>query len=229
MISQRIFLTTVIIAALVLPAFADSDRSEDLSRIQHSTDVLNEIMRTPDEGIPQDLLQSAKCMAIIPGEEKAAFFLGERYGKGVAVCRTARGWSAPLFLTIGGGSFGFQWGGSETDVVMLFMNDHALQSLLSDHFKLGADATVAAGPVGRHTSAGTDLRLKAEILTYSRSRGIFAGISLDGAVIRADHSGDRAMYGANVERSQILDGHVPVPNAAEPLLSDIERYARTSA
>jgi lipid-binding SYLF domain-containing protein len=132
-----------------------------------------------------------------------------------------------MFLAVGGGSVGFQIGGSFTDVVMLFMNDHALQSLLSDKFKIGADASVAAGPVGRHAAAGTDIKLNSEILTYSRSKGAFAGVSLDGAVVQADHSGDKAMYGRNVTRREILDGKVAVPAPARNLLAELDRYGGT--
>ena len=223
---QRVFITSVLVAAVVLPACAStSDRQDDISRIQASARVFREIMSAPDKGIPENLLGSAKCVAIIPGEEKAAFFVGERYGKGVAVCRTRHGWSSPLFLAVGGGSFGFQFGASSTDIVMLFMNDHALRSLLSDKFKLGADASAAAGPVGRHAAAGTDIKLNAEILTYSRSKGVFAGISLDGAVVQADQSGDEAMYGPSIQRRQILDGAVRIPKVAQRLTSEIARYA----
>jgi SH3 domain-containing YSC84-like protein 1 len=209
---------------LALPALA-ADRSDDFERVRKATQVFQEIMNTPDKGIPQELLETAKCVAVIPGEEKAAFIFGANYGKGVATCRTAHGWSAPMFLAVGGGSVGFQIGGSFTDVVMLFMNDHALQSLLSDKFKIGADASVAAGPVGRHASAGTDVKLNAEILTYSRSKGAFAGVSLDGAVVQADHSGDKAMYGRNVTRRGILDGKVAVPAPARSLLAELARYS----
>lgn len=219
-------LLTVSIAglALVLPALA-SDRSDDTGRIEKATQVFQAIMKAPDQGIPEELLEKAKCVAIIPGEEKAAFIFGGTYGKGLATCRTSHGWSAPMFVAVGGGSFGFQIGGSFTDVVMLFMNDHALQSLLSDKFKIGADATVAAGPVGRHASAATDAKLNAEILSYSRSKGAFAGISLDGAVVQADHSGDKAMYGSSVTRREILDGKIAVPKAATRLVEDLGKYA----
>jgi lipid-binding SYLF domain-containing protein len=181
-------------------------------------------MRTPDKGIPRDLLEKAKCVAIIPGEEKLAFIFGGNYGKGLVTCRTANGWSAPLFLAVGGGSVGWQIGGSFTDGVMLFMNDHALQSLLSDKFKIGADASVAAGPVGRQAAADTDIKLNAEILSYSRSKGLFAGVSVDGAVVQADKSGDRAMYGADVTRAEILHGGVAVPEAAQRLLHELGEY-----
>jgi lipid-binding SYLF domain-containing protein len=208
---------------LVLPALA-SDRDDDLGRIQKATRVFHEIMTTPDKGIPRDLLEKAKCVAIIPGEEKLAFIFGGNYGKGLATCRTADGWSAPMFVAVGGGSVGFQIGGSFTDVVMLFMNDHALQSLMSDKFKIGADATVAAGPVGRQASANTDLKLNAEILSYSRSKGIFAGASVDGAVVQADHSGDKAMYAHDVTHQEILDGKIAVPESARRLVADLGRY-----
>jgi lipid-binding SYLF domain-containing protein len=208
---------------LVLPALA-SDRDDDLGRIQKATQVFHEIMTTPDKGIPRDLLEKARCIAIIPGEEKLAFIFGGNYGRGLATCRTADGWSAPMFVAVGGGSVGFQIGGSFTDVVMLFMNDHALQSLMSDKFKIGADATVAAGPVGRQAAAGTDLKLNAEILSYSRSKGIFAGASVDGAVVQADHSGDKAMYGRDVTHEEILDGKVAVPEPAGRLLEELGRY-----
>jgi SH3 domain-containing YSC84-like protein 1 len=221
--SKRFSIVALAGLSVALPALA-SDRSEDVERVRKAAQVFQEIMNTPDKGIPQELLESAKCVAVIPGEEKAAFIFGANYGKGVTTCRTAHGWSAPAFVAVGGGSVGFQIGGSFTDVVMLFMNDHALQSLLSDKFKIGADATVAAGPVGRHAAAGTDIKLNSEILTYSRSKGAFAGVSLDGAVVQADHSGDRAMYGRNVTPREILDGKVAVPEPARSLLAELGRY-----
>ena len=223
---KNMLIVSVAGLGLFLPASA-SDREDDMGRIQSSTRVFQEIMRTPDQDIPQDLLEKAKCVVIIPGEEKFAFIVGEKYGKGLATCRTANGWSAPMFVAVGGGSVGFQIGGSKTDVVMLFMNDHALQSLMSDKFKIGADATGAAGPVGRHVSAGTDLKLNAEILSYARSKGVFAGVSLDGAVVQADHSGDQAMYGSHVTRREILDGRIAVPRTAQRLLAELARYGGT--
>ena len=221
------FLIVFLLSVLLLtPAFADSDREDDVQRIQGSAEVLKEIMSTPDKAIPQELLESAKCIVVIPGEMKAAFIFGGRYGKGLATCKTARGWSAPLFLTVGGGSFGFQIGASSTDIVMLIMNDNGMKSLLSDKFKLGGEASVAAGPVGRHVAAGTDLKLNAEILTYSRSKGAFAGVSLDGAVVEADHSGDQSMYGADTSRQSILDGRVKVPRDAMSLTREVAQYTR---
>ena len=201
-----------------------SDRENDVNRTNKAAQVFKEIMNAPDQGIPQDLLERAKCIAIIPGDLKFAFIFGGNYGRGLATCRTGHGWSAPTFLAIDGGSVGYQIGGSSTDIVMLFMNDRALQSLLSDKFKLGADASVAAGPVGRNASADTDLKLNAEILSYSRAKGVFAGVSLNGAVVKADQSADEAMYGQNVNRHAILDGKVAVPASAEPLLNEIGGY-----
>jgi lipid-binding SYLF domain-containing protein len=209
--------------ALVLPALA-SDREDDIGRVEKAGRVFHEIMATPDKGIPRDLLEKARCIAIVPGEEKLAFIFGGNYGKGVATCRTAAGWSAPMFVAVGGGSVGFQIGGSFTDVVMLFMNDHALQSLLGDKFRIGGDVTVAAGPVGRQASANTDIRLTAEILSYSRSKGLFAGASVDGAVVQADHSGDKAMYGSDVTHEEILRGRVAVPESANRLLMELGSY-----
>jgi lipid-binding SYLF domain-containing protein len=225
-VKNNLLFVSVASLGLVLPALA-SDRDDDLGRVQKATQVFQEIMRTPDKGIPQDLLEKAKCVAIIPGEEKAAFIFGGNYGKGLATCRTANGWSAPMFVAVGGGSVGFQIGASFTDVVLLFMNDHALQSLLSDKFKIGADVTVAAGPVGRQASANTDVKLDAEILSYSRSKGVFAGASVDGAVVQADHSGDQAMYGSKVTRGEILHGKVAVPESAHRLLAELARYPET--
>lgn len=213
-----LFLTPTILSA--------SDRDDDLSRIQNATRVFQEIMSVPDKGIPNGILESAKCIAIIPGDKKFAFIFGGNYGRGLATCHTAHGWSAPMFVAVDGGSVGYQIGGSSTDLVMIFMNDHALQSLLGDKFKLGADASVAAGPVGRHAAAGTDVRMNAEILSYSRAKGVFAGVSLDGAVVQADKSGDRAMYGDDVNRHEILSGKVSVPQSARPLVREIGRYVK---
>jgi lipid-binding SYLF domain-containing protein len=219
---KRLVVTTL--ALFVTLTAVASDREDDVNRTQKAAQVFKEIMNTPDQGIPSELLESAKCVAIIPGDKKFAFVFGGSYGRGVATCRTEHGWSAPMFVAIDGGSVGYQIGGSSTDIVMLFMNDHALQSLLNDKFKLGADASVAAGPVGRSASASTDLKLNAEILSYSRSKGAFAGVSLDGAKMQADKSGDEAMYGHEVNRREILDGKVAVPESAQALLHELGGY-----
>src|ERR1700733_7148046 len=220
---KRILAVTILIAIASLTAVA-SDRDDDVNRTQKAAQVFKEIMNTPDQGIPSGLLESAKCIAIIPGDKKFAFVFGGSYGRGIATCRTEHGWSAPMFVAIDSGSVGYQIGGSSTDIVMLFMNDHALQSLMSDKFKLGGDASVAAGPVGRSAAAGTDLKLSAEILSYSRSKGIFAGVSLDGAVVQSDKSGDQAQYGDDVTIHQILDGQIRIPSSARFLIRELQAY-----
>src|SRR5271170_4557403 len=220
---KRILAVTILIAFASLIAVA-SDREDDVNRTQKAAQVFKEIMNTPDQGIPSGLLESAKCIAIIPGDKKFAFVFGGSYGRGLATCRTEHGWSAPMFIAVDSGSVGYQIGGSSTDLVMLFMNDHALHSLLSDKFKLGADASIAAGPVGRNAAAGTDLKLNAEILSYSRSKGVFIGVSLNGAVVQADKSGDKAMYGDDVNRHEILDGKVAVPASARELVEELGGY-----
>ncbi len=219
-----------LLAALMMLGFVSSsakadNRGDDIDRINNARQVFHELMATPDKAIPKDLLGSAKCIAIIPGEKKAAFIVGGNYGKGLATCRVGKAWSAPVFLTLGGGSFGFQIGGSSTDIVMVFRNREGFQRLLSDKFKVGADATAAAGPVGRDASAATDLEMHAEILTYSRSRGAFAGVSLDGAVVEPDRSGDQALYGKDVHREDIVGGKVGVPAEAKTFVAEIQRYA----
>jgi SH3 domain-containing YSC84-like protein 1 len=225
--SKRFLTCSALALFLIMPAVssASSDKEDDVNRAQRAATVFQEIMNAPDS-IPQDVLNKAQCIAIIPGDKKFAFIFGADYGRGVAVCRTENGWGAPLFLAVEGGSFGYQIGGSSTDLILLFMNDHALHSLLSDKFKLGGDATVAAGPVGRNATAGTDLKLTAEILSYSRSKGIFAGVSLTGTVVQADKSGDEAMYGAGVSRHDVLGGTVPTPEEARGLDIALAKYSR---
>lgn len=219
--------TVGLIGGLLWPAMAPaSERTEATQTIQKADQAFQQIMQAPDKRIPNELLESAKCVAIIPGELKFAFVLGGQYGRGLAMCRTANGWSAPVFIAVEGGSVGYQIGGSSTDLVLLFMNDDALHHLLNSQFKLGASASAAAGPVGRHASASTDISMHAEILSYSRSRGIFAGADLNGTVVKADRPDNQAMYGANVTRQQIIDGNVPKPAAAQPLAKELTRYAK---
>jgi SH3 domain-containing YSC84-like protein 1 len=219
------FLVVATLALLATLTAVASDREDDVNRTHKAAEVFQEIMNAPDHGIPHDLLKKAKCIAIIPGDVKFAFIFGGNYGRGLVTCRTEHGWSAPMFLAVNGGSVGYQIGGSSTDLVLLFMNDHALHSLLSDKFALGADASVAAGPVGRTASADTDAKMNAEILSYSRAKGVFAGVALDGAVVQADKSGDKAMYGDTVDRHEILSGNVPVPESARHLLREISAFA----
>src|SRR6266852_4919267 len=177
---------TLLVAALICAPLMAESRNESAKRLEESAAVFSEIMSAPDKGIPDELLEKAQCIVIVPGMKKGAFIVGGQYGKGFIECRRAsgKGWSAPAAVKVEGGSFGFQIGGSETDAIMLVMNKKGVEKLLSSKFTLGADATVAAGPVGRSASANTDAKMQAEILTYSRSRGVFAGIALDGATLR---------------------------------------------
>ena len=201
------------------------DRSDDIERLQDSATVLKEIMDAPDKGIPEEIFHSAKCVAVMPNMLKAAFVVGGAYGKGVASCRTDKGWSAPAFFTLKGGSFGFQIGGQSADIVMLIMNDHGMSGLLASKVKLGADASVAAGPVGRHADASTDWKMRAEVLTYSRARGIFAGISLNGAVLAQHKDETRAFYGRMVPFRTILLGNIESPKEAELWHNALVKYA----
>lgn len=224
----RILVCALLVGGLVIPSWAGSSRTDDISRIEDSTQVFKDIVDAPDSAFPLDLIQSAACLAIIPGEMQFAFVFGGKYGKGIVVCRTGpKTWSAPAFVMVGGGSFGFQIGGSSTDLILVFRNRNGLAKLLSDKFKIGGEATAAAGPVGRNAEASTDLQLHAEILSYSRSRGLFAGISLNGAVFQPDLDGDAALYGSGVTPERILSGKLPPPAEAAPLLSDIGKYALT--
>jgi len=197
------------------------------TRLKTSAEVLTQVMSAPDKGIPDELLEKAQCVVIVPGIKKAAFVVGGQYGKGFIECRRAsgRGWSAPAAVKVEGGSFGFQIGGSETDAIMLVMNKRGAEKLLSSKFTLGADASVAAGPVGRSASANTDLKLQAEILTYSRSRGVFAGIALDGATLRPDNETNSEMYGGRPTNKQILRGSTKATEAGTELAADLTRYS----
>jgi len=212
--------------AITLSARASSTREDDIHRVEDSAQIFEEILGAPDKAIPQELLESAECIAVIPAELKFAFFVGGNYGKGLVTCRSAKGWSSPLFITVGGGSLGFQIGGSSTDYILVFRGRRGLQKLLGNKFKIGGDVSAAAGPVGRSAAAGTDIALHAEILTYSRSRGAFAGISLNGAVVQPDDDGNQAMYGPNPTQEDILTGKTSVPPEAAPLVTAMNKGTR---
>jgi SH3 domain-containing YSC84-like protein 1 len=198
----------------------------EADRLRDATEVLQEIMRTPDKGIPQDLLDKAQCVAIVPGVKKGAFIVGAEYGKGVLECRRrSDGWGSPAAIQVEGGSFGFQIGGSSTDVVMLIMNPRGVEKLESDKFTLGADASVAAGPVGRTAAAQTDLQMSAEILAWSRTQGVFAGIALNGATLRPDTKGNEELYGRKMGTREVLESHERTPAAAQPLIAELDRYS----
>jgi len=216
----------VLTAGAVLAGPRDGTHKED-KRLEHATEVFSEIMNTPDKGIPSNLLDKASCIAIVPGMSKGGLGIGGDYGKGVVMCRHEdRTWSAPSFITVGGGSFGLQIGFEKVDLVMLIMNRHGMERLLSDKFTVGADASASAGPVGRTTSANTDATLDAEILTYSRSKGVFGGLTLEGAVVKQDHEDNRDFYGPNVTAKEILMGRgVAVPQAAAPLIAALTRWS----
>ena len=213
--------------AITFTAQARSDRSDDIHRIEESAQIFQEIMQTPDKAIPQYLLDSAQCIAIIPSEMRLAFIVGANYGKGLVTCRGTKSWSAPVFLSISGGSFGFQIGGSSTDIILVFRGRRGLQKLLHNKFRIGGDASAAAGPVGRSAEAATDVELHAEILTYSRSRGIFAGVSLTGAVVKSDNTGNEALYGSGIDKEDILDGKVGIPSEAMVLVQAVSKATHT--
>jgi lipid-binding SYLF domain-containing protein len=212
---------------LVPAAVADDkkDTSEEVRRMDAAATVLNEVMGTPDKGIPQEILESAKCVAVVPSMLKGGFVVAANYGKGVATCRTATGWSAPAPFKVAGGSVGFQIGGEAVDLVMLIMNDKGMRNLLNSKFKLGADASVAAGPVGRHAKGDTDWKMRAEVLSYSRARGVFAGVALSGAVITQDEDETRVLYGDKVSFEQILKGNIPAPAGSDTFLATVRKYS----
>jgi lipid-binding SYLF domain-containing protein len=202
-------------------AWAGSAREDTIARMQSSVDVLHSIMATPDKGIPEEVLSNAKCILVVPDLIKGGFIFGGKHGRGIASCRTATGWSAPAFVSIGGGSWGLQIGVEGVDLVMLVMNDQGFQHLLSSKFALTGEGSVAAGPVGRHASAGTDWKMNTEMLTYSRSKGVFAGLTLEGAVIEQDDDSTRAIYGKHMRFSNILSGKAATPKSADAFVSAV--------
>ena len=210
-------------------AWAGSAREDSVDRMQRSVTVLHAIMSTPDKGIPEEVLSNAKCILVVPDLIKGGFVFGGKHGRGVATCRTGEGWSAPAFVSVGGGSWGLQIGIEDVDLVMLVMNDQGLQHLLSSKFELTGEGSVAAGPVGRHASAGTDWKMNTEMLTYSRSKGVFAGLTLEGAVVEQDNDSTRAIYGKHMMFRNILSGKVSTPKSAEAFMkavSDAGQQAR---
>jgi lipid-binding SYLF domain-containing protein len=231
---MRQSLVLLLLVCFLTPVLsADEDtkpaRTKAAGRIQAAGTVLSEIQSAPDQKIPEEVLGSAECVAVVPSLLNGGFVFGGRYGKGVASCRTPQGWSAPAFFTIGGGSFGLQIGGQASDLVMLIMNKGGMDHLLSSQFKLGADASAAAGPVGRHAAADTDWKMRAQVLTYSRSRGLFAGLELAGAVIKQDQGSTREFYGHMVPFKTSLQGAVEPPKGSYPFLSVLAKWAQQAA
>src|SRR6266550_3100152 len=226
---MRKFLALAIALCLLTTVLSAAEEdTKATKRVESAATVLDEIQGAPDQGIPEEVLGSAECVAVIPTLLKGGFIFGGRYGKGVASCRTPKGWSAPAFFTIGGGSFGLQIGGEAVDLVMLIMNKDGMKTLLSSNFKLGADASAAAGPVGRHASANTDWKMRAQVLTYSRARGAFAGLELSGAVIKQDKDSTRDFYGRMVPFKTSLEGNIEAPQAAYPFLNTLAKWAKAA-
>ncbi|HEY6446838.1 MAG TPA: lipid-binding SYLF domain-containing protein [Acidobacteriaceae bacterium] len=210
-------------AALAIPAFSQ-DTSKLRDRLDAATNVLNEIMATPDHQIPDSILHQATCVAVVPGLYKGAFIVGAEYGQGVATCRTGHGWSGPVFLRMAGGSWGFQIGGQGTELVLVAVNQKGMQDLLESKFKIGAGASAAAGPVGRDAGASTNWKLQSELLTWSRSKGLFAGVDLSGVSVSQNTTDTEALYGAPHTAHSILDGHEPVPESAQPFVRTVAKY-----
>jgi lipid-binding SYLF domain-containing protein len=215
---------TILVASA---AYAGDTLGDDIARLQTSSTVLEQVMTAPDRGIPDKIMESAKCIGIVPSMLKAGFIFGANYGKGVATCRTGKGWSAPVFFRVTGGSWGLQLGGQASDLVLIIRTDDGMQHLLSSKFKMGGDASAAAGPVGRDAQASTDLTLRAQILTYSRARGLFAGVSLAGNVVHQDAGDTEAFYKKEIPFRTILSGGVPVPADAAGFVNIVEKYAPT--
>ncbi len=207
--------------------WAASGRQDALQRLQMSTDVLHSIMSAPDRGIPEEVMSSAKCIVVIPDLVKGGFIVGGEHGRGIASCRTARGWSAPAFVSVGGGSWGLQIGVEGVDLIMVVMNDRGLQHLLSSKFELSGAASASAGPVGRHASAGTDWTMNTEVLTYSRSHGIFAGLTLNGAVVEQDADSTRAIYGRDASFKGILSGRIRAPRSTAKFMRAVGDMGRS--
>ena len=214
--------TIALLAVFFVPfAFAGSGVEESTARLQSAGVVMNEIMAAPDKGIPEEVLNGAKCIAVVPDMAKGGFIVGGEHGRGVVTCRTAHGWSAPAFISIGGGNFGFQAGAQSVDLVMLFMNDKGVQGLLSSKFELSGEASATAGPVGRHASAGTDWKMTTEALSYSRTKGLFVGVAVDGAKIQQDTDSTVAIYGNDVNFRKTLSGGVHAPASTDSFLAAV--------
>ena len=223
------FLLLILIVSLCAFSFAADEETKATERVQAAADVLNEFKARRIRAFPQEVLGSAECVAVVPSMLKGGFIVGAKYGRGLASCRTPKGWSAPAFFVVTGGSFGFQIGGQAVDLVMLIMNKDGMRHLLSSEFALGADASVAAGPVGRHAEGNTDWKMRAEVLTYSRARGLFAGVSLNGAAIKQDKDSTREFYGRMVPFRTSLTGEIDPPPAANAFLTTLAKWAQEAA
>ena len=226
--NHRLAVCLFTLAFAAAPIFAESHKDLD-ERIADATTVVQEIMNTPDGGIPRGIAEKATCIAVIPSVKKAAFIVGASYGQGVVTCQTGHGWSAPVFIRLAGASFGFQIGGQATDLVLVAVNDRGFQDLLKSKFKIGADASAAAGPVGRHAAAATDITLNAELLTYSRAKGIFAGVDLNGADVSQNEDDTAKFYGPDAKSyKEILHGDASTPPMAKRFVKTVARYFRSA-
>jgi lipid-binding SYLF domain-containing protein len=212
------------LAFTTFSAYAAEDKDTLNARLASAKDVLDAIMATPDKAIPNQIMSQATCVGVIPSVKKGAFLVGAEYGQGVVTCRTGHGWSAPAFIRIAGGSFGFQIGGQATDLVLVAVNDKGFQDLLKNKFKIGGDASAAAGPVGRDSQAATDWKLNAELLTYSRAKGLFAGVDLTGAVVDENVDATKVFYANSYPTAQILKGDVGTPPDARPFVRTVAKY-----
>jgi lipid-binding SYLF domain-containing protein len=221
---KKLFALLCLSMFLTATAFAASTREDLQDRIDSARVVLDQIMGAKDRTVPSDILKSATCVAVVPSMIKGAFLVGAQYGQGVVTCRTGHGWSAPVFIRMAGGSFGFQIGGQATDLVLIAVNDRGFQDLLQDKFKIGGDASAAAGPVGRAGQASTDWKMSAELLSYSRAKGLFAGIDLDGTSVSQNRDDTELYYGEPHRFESILHGDVPVPPGAVSFVRDVAQY-----
>jgi lipid-binding SYLF domain-containing protein len=219
-----VFCSIAMLAGMLPARASDTATAKMDERLNSAADVIQEIMATPDKGIPSSILAGASCVVVVPAYKKGAFIIGAQYGQGVATCRTPRGWSAPVFVKLSGGSFGWQIGGQSTDLVLVAMNQKGLQDMLKNKFKIGADAAASAGPVGRNAQAGTDWKLNSEFLTYSRSKGLFAGLDLDGTVLDQNKDDMVAEYGSPIPFETVLHGGIPVPANATRFVRTVARY-----
>jgi lipid-binding SYLF domain-containing protein len=223
MLKKMKVLALLCVSGCALTAFA-ADTSKIDARLDSAKSVIDQIMSVPDKAIPNQIAEGATCIGVIPGVKKGAFVVGGEYGQGVVTCRTGHGWSAPVFIKLEGGSFGFQIGGQSTDLVLVAVNQKGFQDLLKSKFKIGGDASAAAGPVGRDAQAGTNWKLQSELLTYSRAKGLFAGVDLNGAVIDQNTTDTKELYGSDLSFNRILSGAVPTPAAAQPFVRTVRKY-----
>jgi lipid-binding SYLF domain-containing protein len=222
------FLTLAMVAAIPICAFAATDKSALDERLDKAQQVVDQIMSTPDKGIPDSVMRNATCIAVVPSLKKGALIVGAEYGQGVVTCKTSSGWSGPVFIRMVGGSYGFQIGAQGTDLVLVAVNDKGMQDLLKSKFKIGADAAATAGPVGRNAQASTDWRLNAELLTYSRSKGLLAGIDLSGVSVSQNTEDTDTFYGGTHTPGAILHGKVPAPSDARAFVETVSRFSRAS-